>query len=211
MEEYICGTWYSSSSGHRVPTDRKSLHEGRCPGSQRSSLQKCEYWYLLHSDSSVSAFEWSEHRKQCRGDICDFCCAFLKPSEVATHTQECPVLTQILNEKVVCEICNLELNSEDLKDHLYAHQFESATPNSTQTRFSRESSTEDPGDCEDAYPEFLTFQCTRSNREECNICMSGICQGHMLKMLPCMHKFHKVCLCMWLKRQKQCPICQTDV
>lgn len=118
------------------------------------------------------------------------------------------MLAEILNAKAECDVCHVQMSPELLKDHRFAHQLESHPSTQTETSSSVD---EDPGDCEDEFPDFLTMRCLNRDREECNICMGGMSQGHLLKMLPCMHKFHKTCLCLWLKRQKQCPLCQTDV
>ena len=41
---------------------------------------------------------------------------------------------------------------------------------------------------------------------ECSICLSQFDEGDEISILPCLHKFHKICITQWLKMSKKCPI-----
>jgi len=45
----------------------------------------------------------------------------------------------------------------------------------------------------------------------CAICLVQFEQYHLLRNLPCAHKFHKHCIDKWLRRNKICPLCLRDI
>lgn len=47
----------------------------------------------------------------------------------------------------------------------------------------------------------------------CVICLNDVDPGQTMKILPCLHKFHKKCIDEWIRNdfQKSCPICRTSV
>ena len=48
--------------------------------------------------------------------------------------------------------------------------------------------------------------------EECAVCLAPFEAGcDVLRELPCEHAFHKECIDKWLKGEKRCPVCNTDV
>ncbi|KAI3645880.1 hypothetical protein MP228_008808 [Amoeboaphelidium protococcarum] len=48
--------------------------------------------------------------------------------------------------------------------------------------------------------------------KECSICMSKYELGDQLMILPsCLHAFHKDCIKIWLKQNRQCCICREDL
>ena len=47
--------------------------------------------------------------------------------------------------------------------------------------------------------------------EECPICLEPIDDDKDSSTLKCNHKYHKVCLKMWLDRKPICPLCRMDV
>ena len=46
---------------------------------------------------------------------------------------------------------------------------------------------------------------------QCCICLSGYEENEVLKMLPCDHEFHTHCVDQWLRMQRTCPVCRSDV
>ena len=45
------------------------------------------------------------------------------------------------------------------------------------------------------------------NKEnDCSICLAPFLSNEELSILPCLHKFHRVCIKNWLKLSKKCPI-----
>jgi len=47
--------------------------------------------------------------------------------------------------------------------------------------------------------------------EPCSICLSGFCDGVLLRRLPCGHHFHRHCIDKWLRRNKRCPLCMHSI
>ena len=47
--------------------------------------------------------------------------------------------------------------------------------------------------------------------DKCIICQYEFKANEMLKVLPCKHCFHPDCIEEWLKNQKACPYCKTEV
>jgi E3 ubiquitin-protein ligase BIG BROTHER-like protein len=47
--------------------------------------------------------------------------------------------------------------------------------------------------------------------DKCIICQYEFKANEMLKILPCKHCFHPDCIEEWLKNQKACPYCKTEV
>ena len=47
--------------------------------------------------------------------------------------------------------------------------------------------------------------------EECPICLEPIENEKHSTTLKCNHKYHKLCLNMWLDRNPICPLCRIDV
>jgi len=45
----------------------------------------------------------------------------------------------------------------------------------------------------------------------CVVCLVEFEQRHLLRHLPCGHKFHKHCIDKWLRRNKTCPLCLWDI
>uniref|UniRef100_A0A7S4M0X0 RING-type E3 ubiquitin transferase n=1 Tax=Guillardia theta TaxID=55529 RepID=A0A7S4M0X0_GUITH len=45
----------------------------------------------------------------------------------------------------------------------------------------------------------------------CPVCLCELEQGDACRRLPCLHMFHKDCVDDWLKRDRHCPVCKTDI
>ena len=45
----------------------------------------------------------------------------------------------------------------------------------------------------------------------CRICLEEYEQDEEIKILPCFHKYHKMCIDNWLKHSVKCPICNTSI
>lgn len=93
-----------------------------------------------------------------------------------------------------------ELTRSTKRRHLTARQAKFVC-----TTFSRESSYKKNGVAD-------------HSTQMCSICLEEIesggdtTSGVSLVMLPCMHEFHKSCICRWLCNGKSlCPLCQWDV
>jgi hypothetical protein len=58
----------------------------------------------------------------------------------------------------------------------------------------------------------FVFDEANTKEEKCSICLEIFARGHVLKTLPCFHRFHKECVNDWLRTGKKiCPTCQTKV
>lgn len=45
----------------------------------------------------------------------------------------------------------------------------------------------------------------------CMVCLEGFTAGEDLRILPCLHRYHKTCIDPWLARNRHCPVCKHDV
>ena len=52
---------------------------------------------------------------------------------------------------------------------------------------------------------------SESNEDMCSICLSHFETNDILKMLPCHHEFHIVCIETWLVERATCPMCRTNI
>lgn len=48
-------------------------------------------------------------------------------------------------------------------------------------------------------------------RDECMICLEPFRVGEELRLLPCMHRYHRQCVDRWLERSVACPMCKHDI
>jgi hypothetical protein len=42
----------------------------------------------------------------------------------------------------------------------------------------------------------------------CPVCLDAACVGQTLRILPCSHSFHSMCIDTWLTKQNSCPVCR---
>lgn len=59
-----------------------------------------------------------------------------------------------------------------------------------------------------------SFQATADDSDddaECVICMNEYVAGDPIRLLPCMHSFHKNCVDCWLRKSFTCPSCAEPV
>ena len=45
----------------------------------------------------------------------------------------------------------------------------------------------------------------------CSICMAEFDEGEDVRLLPCIHQFHCVCIDKWLATDVRCPMCKTPI
>jgi hypothetical protein len=48
-------------------------------------------------------------------------------------------------------------------------------------------------------------------QEACSICLAEFVEGEELRMLGCLHVFHRDCVDQWLALARECPLCKRDV
>jgi len=51
----------------------------------------------------------------------------------------------------------------------------------------------------------------REGESNCSICLSEYETGNEIKILPCLHKFHKDCIDSWLDAHNTCPVCKYKI
>jgi len=47
--------------------------------------------------------------------------------------------------------------------------------------------------------------------QHCTICIEAFHEGDELRILPCLHRYHRACIDTWLHRNGTCPICKHRV
>ncbi|KAI5341200.1 PREDICTED: E3 [Prunus dulcis] len=47
-----------------------------------------------------------------------------------------------------------------------------------------------------------------SQGAECSICLEGLEVGAEAREMPCKHRFHSLCIELWLGRRGSCPLCR---
>lgn len=50
-----------------------------------------------------------------------------------------------------------------------------------------------------------------SQQEECRVCLEKFQDGDALRILPCMHKYHTLCIDKWFRNSSACPICKHSI
>mmetsp|Transcript_52577 Transcript_52577/g.94390 ORF Transcript_52577/g.94390 Transcript_52577/m.94390 type:complete len:298 (-) Transcript_52577:82-975(-) len=50
-----------------------------------------------------------------------------------------------------------------------------------------------------------------SSGSECSVCMEAFVSGQELRVLPCLHRYHRTCIDQWLRQKAACPLCKHDL
>jgi len=48
-------------------------------------------------------------------------------------------------------------------------------------------------------------------QSQCSVCLEQFKEGEELRMLPCMHRYHRGCIDRWLSRSPACPVCKHEI
>lgn len=46
---------------------------------------------------------------------------------------------------------------------------------------------------------------------KCSVCMDDFAEGDEVRMLPCIHAYHRACIDQWLVKKAACPVCQRPI
>lgn len=57
----------------------------------------------------------------------------------------------------------------------------------------------------------VQYKKTGDDEGNCTICLVDFEEDETVNALPCLHKFHAVCIETWLKTNGACPICRAKV
>ena len=49
---------------------------------------------------------------------------------------------------------------------------------------------------------------TNEDSRQCLICIGEFEIDELVRLLPCMHRYHKACIDAWLLRSDECPACK---
>ena len=97
-----------------------------------------------------------------------------------------------------CEICNRTMDMKEYIKHILAHKIEMVTPGNL---------NDVPKDCNDLP---RTLYCSKGQDNICRICFEVFQDEEILIYLPCIHRFHELCISKWLENQAKCPICKRN-
>lgn len=50
-----------------------------------------------------------------------------------------------------------------------------------------------------------------ASTNQCMVCLETFEQGEELRILPCIHRFHRVCIDRWLMQRSECPTCKNGI
>jgi len=64
----------------------------------------------------------------------------------------------------------------------------------------------------DVFPSY-TYDGTHlpADKNTCSICLCEYEKGEQIKIIPCVHFFHRHCIDEWMRRSCDCPICKTKI
>jgi len=146
---------------------------------------------------------------------CEFCSEPCFIAFQADHKRICPKNPE--NIKINCKHCKQTLNLMMYQNHLdpcEENHKQRRSLSETHLRVAH-SPLKNHKKCKTHNDINLkTCETPKSNKAsvECPICLEGILQADFSSpLLQCSHKFHRVCIQKWFKRQRRCPICRTRV
>lgn len=50
-----------------------------------------------------------------------------------------------------------------------------------------------------------------SQQDQCSVCLEKFQDGDQLRLLPCMHKYHRCCIDEWFQNSPECPVCKHSI
>lgn len=50
-----------------------------------------------------------------------------------------------------------------------------------------------------------------ADNKQCMVCLEGFKAGEEVRILPCLHRYHRGCVDTWLAQNRHCPVCKHDV
>lgn len=82
-------------------------------------------------------------------------------------------------------------------------------------------------DCANQCRAYVSYKCREKHRllkmkvqsdnlddlllSDCSVCLEDFVIGDEIMILPCHHHFHTSCAQEWLKHNRTCPLCRTDI
>lgn len=52
---------------------------------------------------------------------------------------------------------------------------------------------------------------SQMEERKCMVCLEEFQGGENLRILPCLHRYHRSCVDRWLKENRHCPVCKHDI
>lgn len=52
---------------------------------------------------------------------------------------------------------------------------------------------------------------SEDDNRKCMVCLETFQDNEELRVLPCLHRYHKACVDPWLARDRHCPVCKYDI
>ncbi|XP_047339187.1 uncharacterized protein LOC124942685 [Impatiens glandulifera] len=224
----------SSRRGFRRNDDSSSSTLVFMTGSNTDDLGSRDRWLLdfngdLHYDgrprdhvySGANGRRWSERRRQARSAILErinhglneegnqqqatFCASGLHPN----GTCSCDSLAPSEESGTLASISWIVMLAEalfEVLDEVHNQPFSLSlaslpAPESIVNSFPIKS-----------HQKLVTADGILSNEEQCHICLDEYEEGEKIRVLPCRHEYHMVCVDKWLKEvHGVCPLCRSNV